>query len=209
MDPIILSTAEPAPDAAAQLDALIRQALEAGATGAVIIPADAIRVDPKLADMCREPRCTGYGLSKSCPPHVSGPAGFQHRQARYRRALFFKIDVPADILYSSDRREIFQLLHELAGGIERQAVDMGFVAARAYAGGSCKDIFCRDHADCRVVSGAGECRHPQAARPSMSGFGIDVGALIKTAGWNDRLTTRDTALPETKMAAVYGLVLIG
>ena len=191
-----------------QLEALIRDALLAGVTAARVVPAGGITVDPKLADMCREPRCECYGLSKSCPPHVSGPTGFRRQLEKFCRAIFFRIDVPSEVLFSSERREIFQLLHELAAGIEAQAVAMGFTRARAYAGGSCKQIFCHDKPACRVLAGKGPCRHPQSARPSMSGFGVDVARLIQTAGWKERLATGGTAPDAARMTPVYGLVLI-
>jgi hypothetical protein len=48
----------------------------------------------------------------------------------------------------------------------------------------------------------------QDARPSMSGFGINVAKLIETAGWTMSGVTHDTDSTTTKMANVYGLVLI-
>ncbi len=191
-----------------KLEALVREALRSGVTAAAVVPAGEIRVDPQLAGMCREPRCEAYGQSMSCPPHVSGPDGFRKRLERFSRAVFFKIDVPSELLFSSERREVFQLLHELAAGIEHQAVAMGFPDARAYAGGSCKQIFCHDKTECRVVAGRGPCRNPQSARPSMSGFGIDVAGLVRAAGWQERLATREDTPPSARMTPVYGLVLV-
>jgi len=196
------------PVRAAKLKTLIQHALEAGATRASAISTNDISVENNLADMCREPRCKCYGLSTSCPPHVTGPTGFRKLLKNFSRAVFFKIDVPSEILFSSDRREIFQLLHEISSGIERKAVKMGFLNARAYAGGSCKQIFCYDYSDCRVLSENRKCRNPHVARPSMSGFGINVARLIKTARWNKtQMSTNDKVKP-TKMTGVYGLVLV-
>ncbi len=191
-----------------KLETLIQEALRSGVTAAAVVPAGDIRVDPALAGMCREPRCEAYGLSMSCPPHVSGPDGFRKRLERFSRAVFFKIDVPSELLFSSDRREVFQLLHEMAAGIEHQAVAMGFRGARAYAGGSCKQIFCHDKPECRVVAGRGACRNPQSARPSMSGFGIDVAGLVRKAGWQERLVADADTPPSARMTPVYGLVLV-
>ncbi len=202
------ASSKPLDGRAARLEALIRDALRAGVTAAVVVPVSNITVDQKLADMCRRPRCEGYGLSRSCPPHVSGPAGFRRRLEEFSRAVFFKIDVPSELLFSSERREIFRLLHELAAGIERQAIARGFPEARAYAGGSCKQIFCHDKPECRVMAGKGPCRNPQSARPSMSGFGIDVAGLVRTAGWQERLAAAEGVPGDTRMSPVYGLVLV-
>ena len=191
-----------------KLKALLQDAQHSGASEAKIISARDIVVDHHLADMCREPRCENYGLSKSCPPHVSGPTVFKQALEKFSQAVFFKIDVPSEILYSSERREVFQLLHEIASGIETSAVKMGFVDAQAYAGGSCKKIFCHDHGECLALSEKGKCRNPQHARPSMSGFGVNVAKLFKTAGWKMNWTAHDTDSTETPMANVCGLVLI-
>jgi predicted metal-binding protein len=191
-----------------KMQPLIQRALRAGAGDAVVISTGDIVIDAGLAERCREPRCENYGLSKSCPPHVAGPASLEKDLARFSRAIFFKIDVPSEVLYSSERREVFQLLHEIASGIENRAVSLGFNDARAFAGGSCKKIFCREHLQCRVLSENGQCRHPEHARPSMSGFGIHVAALFKTVGWTMNGFMQNPDATTTKTATVCGLVLI-
>jgi predicted metal-binding protein len=104
---------------------------------------------------------------------------------------------------------IFQLLHEIAANIEQLAIEMGLRDSNAYAGGSCKQIFCRDHSDCRVLAENGECRNPLFARPSMSGFGINVLKLKKVAGWMSNKTPRDVDPDAVSMETVCGLILIG
>jgi predicted metal-binding protein len=193
---------------ATKLKALIQDAQKSGASEAKLISTRDIVVDDHLAEMCRQPRCENYGLSKSCPPYVSGPSAFKKQLEHFNRAIFFKIDVPSEILYSGERRDFFQLLHEIAAGIETSAVKMGFVRAQAYAGGSCKKIFCRDYDECLALSEAGKCRNPQYARPSISGFGIDVAKLFETAGWTMNWITRTADSSAVKMASVCGLVLI-
>lgn len=191
-----------------RLRQLIQEAQESGATEIAIIPAGAIEVVDELADRCREPRCENYGLSRSCPPHVPGPSVFRRELEGFSHAIFLRIDVPSDVLYSSEGRQVFQLLHEVVSGIERSAIDMGFAGAQAYAGGSCKKIFCHDHPACLVLGGEGECRNPSYARPSMSGFGINVARLYEAAGWTMGATTRDSVSRGEKTASVCGLVLV-
>ena len=192
-----------------KLKKLIQHAYHLGATHVAIVSTTDIVVDDNLAEMCREPRCENYGLSKSCPPHVSGPSAFRKQLKKYDQAIFFKIDIPSKILYSSDRRELFQLLHEIAAGIEHIAIKMGFAKAQAFAGGSCKEIFCYDHPECRAISAQGKCRNPRYARPSVSGFGINVAKLIETAGWTEGEDTHDADSATTKMANISALILIG
>ncbi len=158
--------------------------------------------------LCQEPQCENYGLSTSCPPHVAGPDGFREFQKAFQQAIVFKIDVPSEILLSNQRREIFQLLHEIAADIERAAVEMGYSHSKGLAGGSCKKLFCRDHTDCRVLAQGGACRHPDRARQSMSGFGINVSKLLQAAGWHMDKIIRETDPRDVPMGSVSGLVLI-
>ena len=191
-----------------KLHKIVEYACKSGATGARAISTADIVVDSSLAAMCRNPKCENYGLSPSCPPHVSGPIELKRQLENFNHAIFFKIDVPSEILFSSERRELFQMLHETAAGIERTAIGMGFSNARAYAGGSCKKIFCHEHRACLALSANGKCRNPQHARPSMSGFGIDVSKLFDISGWTMRWLDQQPDASTTQMANVCGLVLI-
>ena len=194
--------------AVALLDDLTQQALEMGASAAATISTGDIQVEDKLAMLCEEPRCENYGQSASCPPHVSGPSGFRKLIKQYTRAIVFKIDVPTEILMSDQRREIFQLLHEIAAGVEKTAVKKGCLAAKAFAGGSCKQIFCSNHANCRVTVEGKGCRNAERARPSMSGFGINVHKLMQATGWPMEKIARDTDPDQISMGSVTALVLI-
>ena len=191
-----------------KLQELIQYAHKSGATSVEIISTKDIVIDNKFADMCLEPRCGNYGLSKSCPPHVSGPSAFKKKLEKFNKAIFFKIDVPSEILYSNERLELFQLLHETAANIEQYAIKMGYINAQAYAGGSCKELFCHDHSECQALSKNGKCRNPLSARPSMSGFGINVAKLMEIADWTANWVTHDTDSSAIKMANVNGLILL-
>lgn len=191
------------------LEELVQTALRSGASAAAPISASEISVEHNLADLCKNSPCENFGLSPSCPPHVAGPDGFRSLLKDFDRAVVIKIDVPLAVLLSDERREVMQLLHEVVADVERSAVKMGFVSSRAFAGGSCKQIFCRDHPDCRVLKEGGACRNPQHARPSMSGFGINVTKLMKTAGFDGDMNSMDADVDDTAMSWVSGLVLIG
>lgn len=191
------------------LKELTQRASQLGASDARAISTTEISVEEDLANLCREPGCENYGLSASCPPYVAGPDGFRKLLNTFKHAVVFKIDVPSEILFSDERRDVFRLLHEIAASIEKSAIEMGCHDSKAYVGGSCKQIFCRDHPDCRVLAENGECRNPFLARPSMSGFGINVLKLKKAAGWMSNKTPRDTDSDAVSMETVCGLVLIG
>lgn len=191
------------------LEKLTQLACQLGASDANAIFATGISVEDSLADLCREPGCENYGLSASCPPYVSGPDGFRKLLKTFEHAVVFKIDVPSEILFSEERRDVFRLLHEIAANIEKAATEAGFSKSSAYAGGSCKQIFCRDYSHCRVIAENGGCRNPLLARPSMSGFGINVLKLKKAAGWMSGKPQPDTDLDKVSMETVCGLILIG
>ena len=190
------------------LQELLQGARLVGATEAAIVAAKDIVVEDELAERCRLPRCENYGLSMSCPPHVGGPAAMRKQLEACEQALFFRIDVPSARLYSSESREIFQLLHEIAAGIERAAVRLGFDQAKAFAGDSCKRIFCFDQPECQALAAPGKCRHPQSARPSMSGFGINVERLLQSVGWDIGIGDRSMSGESEKNTFVCGLVLL-
>ena len=191
------------------LNNLIETAIRLGASDAGIIPSAAIVIDDGLAKLCNgDPQCENYGLAPSCPPHVCGPAGFRKWQTMSEYAIVVRIDIPTTVMFSSERREIMQLLHEIVAGVEVEASGMGYIGSKAFAGGSCKKIFCREHADCRILAGHGECRNPQSARPSMSGFGINVSELLQSAGWPAKPASRQQASDAESMTWVAGLIVL-
>jgi predicted metal-binding protein len=101
------------------------------------------------------------------------------------------------------------LFQKVVAAIEQAAVRMGYSAPKAFAGGSCKKNFCHEHTGCRIVSEGGECRHPQYARPSMSGFGINVSELMKVCGWPADINIREAGSGTDSMSWVAGLIMVG
>ena len=189
----------------ARLDELVQLAISLGCDGAVIVPAEEIVVDPELAALCFEPRCQNYGSSPTCPPYVEGPEWISNYLREMSHALFLKIETEDEILYSDQRREVGKLLHFLVIQVEKAARDMGLERSRGFAGGSCKNLFCFDHYECERLKGSGECRNPDSARPSTSGYGISVRHLIDKVGWE---TENKKERPD-KGNARYGIVILG
>ncbi len=183
---------------------LLELARHLGAVDATLIEVKDIVVRDELAGMCLEPRCDGYGRSLSCPPQVAGPQGFREMMPEYNKALVFKLEVPKEVAFSFERNEVLALIHEIGAEVETAARKMGAIQARAFAGGSCKELFCADYPECRVLDEGKPCRNPHLARPSMSGHGIDVGKLMETAGWpHNSVIAKDGAT-----ATFTGLVLL-
>lgn len=191
------------------LESVILVAHQNGASDAKAISTADVTVDESLTNFCRDSGCENYGLAINCPPHVSGPAGFKNLLKEYTRAVVFKIDVPTKTLLSKESLNVFRSLHKIAAKIERSAIEKGCLRSKAFAGGSCKPLFCQEYPDCLALTENGKCRHPQVARPSMSGFGINVSQLVKAVGWEMDRITRKTDPEAVKTGMLCGLVLIG
>ncbi|MDR3540604.1 MAG: DUF2284 domain-containing protein [Desulfosporosinus sp.] len=194
-----------------KLEEVVQMALQIG-TGAidvVLISTSEISVEDDLANFCREPRCSYYGVSANCPPYVSGPAGFRDMAKICKNALAIRITVPMESLLSYEQRDIMKLLHEIVSDIEKMSIKLGYSHSKAFAVGSCKEIFCHNQVDCRLlVKGGGSCRYQRYARPPIEAFGINVNQLAKIAGWTVN-TDKNADTNKISMGAVYGLVLIG
>lgn len=191
------------------LEKLVGLAHSLGASSACIISAGDIVVEDFLAGFCSDGRCKNYGLSNNCPPYNAGPLGFRELQKAFKSALVIRMDVVSSALFSDEHGEIIRSLHKIVAGIERAAIEAGYTDSKAFAGGSCREIFCCDYEDCSALSEEGKCRHPQYARPSMSGFGINVSELMKTCGWSSDINVRKADSSADSMSWVAGLILIG
>jgi predicted metal-binding protein len=192
-----------------QLTHLIDTAKGLGASDARSIFSSEIRIEEHLASLCNKaPQCENFGLSPSCPPHVQGPSAFRKWQRKSTFSIVVRIDLPTEIMFSSERRGVMQLLHEIVANVEQEAIEMGFNETRAFAGGSCKNLFCEDQKNCRVITEQGGCRNPDLARPSMSGFGINVTKLVQSAGWPLKMASQKASSGKESLSWVAGLILI-
>jgi predicted metal-binding protein len=192
-----------------QREHLVSTAKELGASAASVISSCEIRTEEDLAALCNgEYPCPNYGLAASCPPHVKGPEAFRKWQSQSEAAVVVKIELPSSILFSNERKGVMQLLHQITAGVEAEAVKMGFDRSRGFAGGSCKALFCEDQENCRVVTENKPCCHMTSARPSMSGFGIDVTRLMISAGWPSEKADPEKLPDKDTNTWVAGLILI-
>lgn len=192
---------------ATRFEELEQLAMSLGATNVATKSTIDIKVDENLVSYCKDPRCPNYGLSPSCPPHVSGPDGFRELLKERSHVLVVRIVVPSSVLFSDERREVMAFLHELVAKVELYAIESGFAKSKAFAGGSCKDLFCFEEVDCNVLSGRGDCRNPDRARHSMSGYGVNVSELIKTCGWKSNIKAKEPG--DDPKSWVAGIVLLG
>jgi predicted metal-binding protein len=192
-----------------QLAHLIHDAKRLGATSAAIISSKEIQVKESLAELCNgEYSCPNYGLSASCPPYVEGPVEFRKWQAQSKYSITVKIELPTSVMFSGERKGVMQLLHKIVAAVERKAIESGFEKSKAFAGGSCKDLFCGDRETCRVLSENKSCRHIATTRPSMSGFGIDVTQLMLSSGWPAKKAEKSNLSDKDPTSWVAGLIML-
>ncbi|WP_163339533.1 DUF2284 domain-containing protein [Desulfopila sp. IMCC35008] len=190
-----------------EVERLTQEAINLGATSSALIASKEIVVKDDLAMLCNgEYTCPNYGLAASCPPHVEGPAEFRKWQARSEYSITVKIELPVSVMFSSERKGVMQLLHQIVATVEQKAIAMGFNNSKGFAGGSCKELFCEDHESCRVIAEHATCRHIEYARPSMSGFGIDTIALMKSSGWSSQRAEESKDNDSTSWVA--GLIML-
>ncbi len=186
---------------------LVQRALENGATHAALLSPDAVEVEGRLAAFCRDPRCPFFGQSMSCPPNVSGPATFREKLTQTQYALVLRLEVDTASLIGEERQEVFKVLQQIVSETEFAAKSYGFINSEGFAGGSCKGSLCGEFDYCEVLAGTGSCRNPDTARPSMSGYGVNVGKLMKAAGWSQEIFT-EAFEQEIEMMWLAGLVLV-
>ena len=190
------------------VDKLIKFAEHIGATKVKRLAPECVRIEDKLATFCHDPKCPHWGQSMSCPPYVAGPASLIQLLQSCKHAIVIRVEIQSSSLHGEDRPEVMRLLHEITAEIETEAIRLGFTESSGFAGGSCKPSFCPEHIHCRVIEEQGECRHPEHARPSMSGYGVNVGELMKSAGWSNKLFTSDKSDNEEQLSWVAGLILL-
>jgi predicted metal-binding protein len=193
----------------ASLIYLQQEAIRFGATDSAVIASGDIRTDDDLAALCNgEYTCPNFGLAASCPPHVEGPEQFRKWQEKSRYSITVKIELPASVMFSDERKEVMRLLHQVVAGVEKKAIEFGFSQSKAFAAGSCKPLFCEENKTCCVVADKLPCRHMDEARPSMSGFGIDVIQLMNTSGWPVVKTKQKKGSSPEDASWVAGLILV-
>lgn len=172
-----------------------------GADDARIVRARSIPQDPRVLLKCSSPKCPGYGLSGSCPPHCSGD--FQKAKEflrAYTWALVYRVDIPHEgrkYISGPDSLDNYRTKegrHRL-GSFGRYCYGMGDAVESVafYDGhyfainchfGPCLAILCEEFDHCMEIK-AGVCRFPTIAKPSVEQtFCVDFIKLATSLGWN-------------------------
>jgi predicted metal-binding protein len=189
-------------------------ALDWGASGAAIIPANEVSIDERVRLKCLVPRCLRAGESPNCPPYAPDLDLVRRALMRFSWAVLFKCDVEPIETYApgigATKAEKQRTLsyHKQSGEIvyklERQAYKDGYHLAMGFGGGSCKDYLCQGLI-CQFLD-SGRCRFPHRARPAMEAVGIDVISLLNKVGWQAYALLDDLSI--VPCAVTVGIVFI-
>ncbi len=136
-------------------------ALQLGFSRAELVRTDQVRTATLSREKCRY-GCAGYGRNRMCPPHGIDHAAMAKILAEYRWALLVVSTPPG------------RQFHDQLLTLEKRAFLAGLHKALAFGAGPCPV--------CVSCPEGGLCRHPDMARPSMEGSGIDVYETAREAG---------------------------
>jgi predicted metal-binding protein len=139
---------------------IINAAIKLGSKGAKIVDPRRVATAHWVQWKCRY-GCSGYQTNLMCPPHTPLPTQTREMLDQYKRALLFE----------ADRGEP----KKIAVALEKKLFLQGFYKAFGIGAGPCN--LCEE---CAFEEG---CRHPERARPSMEGCGIDVFATAREYGF--------------------------
>lgn len=187
-------------------------ALEAGASRAIVIKAADIPVDELVTLKCQVPRCFGYGVCAHCPPHTLKPTELREHLKKYDSAVFFTMDVPAativrDKATIKERVAAYQKIYEIVSQVESMAFYDGYYLSLGFGAGSCRHTFCGQLDNCAALDG-NKCRFSLRARPSMEAVGIDVFQLAASVGWDIYPIGSGAKAEEVPKGVLAGIVII-
>jgi predicted metal-binding protein len=188
------------------------KAIELGASQAKIVLAEEIPVDERVTLKCRIPRCFGYGAGAHCPPNALKPAELQGLLKKYKWAIFFIKDVPAEVIARNketikERVAVYQEIYKIVSSLESMAFYDGHYLAFGFAAGSCRHTFCGQQKDCQAMQGD-KCRFPLIARPSMEAVGIDVYKMVAEADWDIYPIGSGAKPEEIPKGTLAGIVIV-
>lgn len=150
-----------------ELDAYLNEALEKGATDAIVISTSKVFTAAWVRLRCQY-GCSEFGQCLTCPPHSPTPETTRRVLDEYRWAI---------LLHGVD----WESTREIARDLEKKIFLDGHYKAFSLVCGPC--WLCKNCALGQLKQGKPvACRHPDQARPSMEGAGIDVYATARAAG---------------------------
>lgn len=152
---------------------LIDRSIELGAIEARLVPTKEIVFDDRSFLKCRF-GCNRWGKYWTCPPNLAlSPERFIDAFKKYDQSIFIKVSDP-------------KLGQEVAVAIEKEAM-LSLSCSFAFAMAMC--------VQCEECAFPEPCRYPHLARPSMDGYGIDIGKTLEPLGFQVEFDKNGELLP--------------
>ncbi len=210
-----------------KMEILRNLAVTHGASGASIIDAGDIPVDPRVRFKCMIPKCYMSGRCGRCPPYGYSTEKTIRILNNYEQAIFFHVRVESAIIaakslsnsitsgQADEAGNLFSLgghcmlVYSLVRMIRKKAMKIGFCRTEGFSASNCKDILCFKKKTCRELNGSGECRNPEMSVPSMESAGIDAFRLAAKIGWEIFPIGAQCEPESVKRGMLMGLVLVG
>ncbi len=154
-------------------ETLIDRSIELGSIEARLVPTNEIVFDDRAFLKCRF-GCNRWGKYWTCPPNLAlTPERFMDAFEKYDQSIFIKASDPG-------------LGQEAAVAIEKEAM-LSHGCMFAFAMAMC--------VQCEECAFPDPCRHPHLARPSMDGYGVDIGKTLEPLGFKVELDKKGEFLP--------------
>ncbi|MFO8111905.1 MAG: DUF2284 domain-containing protein [Desulfosalsimonadaceae bacterium] len=221
MDEMIPGNPEPE-----KMEILRNLAVTHGASGARIICAADIPVDPRVRFKCMIPKCYMSGRCGRCPPYGYPLEKTKSILEQYKQAIFFHVRVESAIIAAKNLSSVitsgkadeagnlfslgghYMLVYTLVRMVRKKAMEIGFHRTEGFSASNCKDILCFSEKTCQELNGSGECKNPEMSAPSMESAGIDAFRLAAKNGWQVFPIGAQCEPESVKRGMLMGLVLV-
>jgi predicted metal-binding protein len=178
---------------AEDLDELFETARKLGAIEVRLIKSEEIVVRDWVRLKCMF-GCDGFGKRLTCPPYSPTPEELRKVLKEYQWAVLFKFEKDV-VKEASDLVRHQRELHHFVVQMEKEAFLKGYYSAFGFGAGACPN--------CESECSLSGCIHPDLARPSMEGCGVDVFATVSRAGFAPRVAKKRNEKP-----TFYALLLL-
>lgn len=172
-------------DTAQHMDAVRQVLTELGVTRTGEVSVADIVFNPAFRDACAMNQCGKYGTNWACPPAVGEPAELEARARRFTHGLVIQTVWPLEdefdfdgMMAGHDKHAVLlnKVVARVVPLLPLTSVSAGTARYLAFGAGACS--ICET---CTFASGE-PCRLPGQAMSAIEAYGIDVAALITSAG---------------------------
>jgi predicted metal-binding protein len=174
-----------------------------------VIVTDKIVVEEWVRWKCKY-GCKAYGKHLTCPPHTPKPDETRKLLKNYEKAIITRFDAKpnAGISYIHIHHFLWEAILKIQDTmfeLERRSFLSGYYKAFALTALPCS--YCEycipERKELMEQISKKLCEHPDKARPSMEGCGIDVFRTVRNAGYELEVLTS----PDQKIT-LFGLLLL-